>query len=50
LMRGVDFLLGAILGATMAHFVIDAGAWRLSQSLQRSYIGKRFGFVFARPN
>lgn len=47
-MRLVDFLLGAILGATMAHFVIDAGAWRLSQSLQRTYIGKRFGFVFAR--
>ena len=49
LMRVVDFLLGAILGATMAHFVIDAGAWRLSQSLQRTYIGKRFGFVFAKP-
>ena len=48
LMRFVDFLLGAILGATMAHFVIDAGAWRLSQTLQRTYIGKRFGFVFAR--
>ena len=48
-MRFVDFVLGAILGATMAHFVIDAGAWRLSQSLQRAYIGKRFGFVFARP-
>ena len=47
LMRLVDFLLGAILGATMAHFVIDAGAWRLSHTLQRSYIGKRFGFVFA---
>ena len=47
LMRIVDFLLGAILGATMAHFVIDAGAWRLSQTLQRTYIGKRFGFVFA---
>ncbi len=49
LMRVVDFIIGAILGATMAHFVIDAGAWRLSQSLQRTYIGKRFGFVFARP-
>ena len=49
LMRFVDFLLGAILGATMAHFVIDAGAWRLSQALQRTYIGKRFGFVFAKP-
>ena len=49
LMRIVDFIIGAILGATMAHFVIDAGAWRLSQTLQRTYIGKRFGFVFARP-
>jgi hypothetical protein len=46
LMRVVDFLIGAILGATMAHFVVDAGAWRLSQSLQRMYIGKRFAFVF----
>lgn len=47
LMRVVDFIIGAILGATMAHFVIDAGAWRLSQTLQRTYIGKRFAFVFA---
>jgi hypothetical protein len=48
LIRIVDFLIGAVLGATMAHFVVDAGAWRLSQSLQRSYIGKRFAFVFGR--
>lgn len=41
-----DFIIGAVLGATMAHFVIDAGAWKLSQALQRKYIGKRFGFVF----
>jgi hypothetical protein len=46
LIRIVDFIIGAILGATMAHFVVDAGAWRLSQSLQRMYIGKRFAFVF----
>jgi hypothetical protein len=46
LVRMVDFIIGAILGATMAHFVVDAGAWRLSQSLQRMYIGKRFSFVF----
>jgi hypothetical protein len=46
LIRVVDFIIGAILGATMAHFVVDAGAWRLSQSLQRMYIGKRFAFVF----
>ena len=49
LMRIVDFIVGAILGATMAHFVIDAGAWRLSKPLQRMYIGKRFAFVFDRP-
>lgn len=48
LIRIVDFVIGATIGATMAHFVIDAGAWRLSQSLQRTYIGKRFAFVFDR--
>lgn len=48
LIRVVDFIIGAVLGATMAHFVVDAGAWRLSQSLQRMYIGKRFAFVFDR--
>jgi hypothetical protein len=46
LMKVVDFTIGAVLGATMAHFVVDAGAWRLSQTLQRMYIGKRFAFVF----
>jgi len=46
LLRVVDFLIGAILGATMAHFVVDASAWRLSQSLQRMYIGKRFAFLW----
>jgi hypothetical protein len=48
LLKFVDFIIGAILGATMAHFVIDAGAWKLSQSLQRMYIGKRFAFIFQR--
>ena len=48
LLKLVDFLIGAIIGATMAHFVIDAGAWRLSKALQRMYIGKRFAFVFNR--
>ncbi len=46
LLKVVDFLIGATIGATMAHFVIDAGAWRLSKALQRVYIGKRFSFVF----
>ncbi len=47
LTRGFDFLFGAVLGATMAHFVIDAGAWRLSRLPQREYMTKRFGFIFA---
>lgn len=42
-----DFFFGAVLGATMAHFVIDAGAWRLSKLPQREYMRKRFGFVFS---
>lgn len=44
--RIADFLFGAVLGATMSHFVIDASAWRLSMAKQRSYITKRFNFVF----
>src|ERR1051325_11476591 len=44
--RFADFLFGAVLGATMSHFVIDASAWRLSLAKQRSYITKRFYFVF----
>jgi hypothetical protein len=46
--RIADFMIGAVLGATMAHFVIDAGAWKLSKPLQRAYIGKRFAFMFAK--
>jgi len=44
--RGADFLFGAVLGATMSHFVIDASAWRLSLEKQRAYVSKRFYFVF----
>ena len=44
--RAADFLFGAVLGATMSHFFIDANAWRLSMASQRSYITKRFYFVF----
>lgn len=45
LVRSFDFLFGAVLGVTMAHFVIDAGAWRLSKQPQREYMSERFGFV-----
>jgi len=44
--RTADFLFGAVLGATMSHFVIDASAWRLSLAKQRSYMTRRFFFVF----
>jgi len=44
--RAADFLFGAVIGATMSHFVIDASAWRLSLERQRSYIRKRFHFIF----
>jgi hypothetical protein len=44
-----DFLFGAVLGATMSHFVIDAGAWKLSMARQRAYISKRFDFIFDKP-
>lgn len=41
-----DFLFGAVLGATMSHFVIDADAWRLRLEKQRAYITRKFYFVF----
>ena len=44
--RTADFLFGAVLGATMSHFVVDADAWRLRLQRQRAYITKRFYFVF----
>jgi len=46
LVRTFDFVFGAVLGATMAHFVIDAGAWRLRERPQREYMSQRFGFMF----
>lgn len=44
--RAVDFLVGAVVGATMAHFVVDANAWKLSLAPQRAYISDRFRFIF----
>jgi hypothetical protein len=41
----IDFAAGIGLGTTIAHFVIDAGAWRLSQPSARTYMTKRFGFL-----
>jgi hypothetical protein len=46
LARSLDFMIGAIVGATMAHFVVDAGVWRLSKAYPRAYMAGRFGFIF----
>jgi hypothetical protein len=45
-----DFLFGAVLGATMSHFVIDANAWRISLKRQRAYVARRFYFIFSPTN
>jgi hypothetical protein len=42
----INFLVGAVLGATMAHFIIDADAWRLSKAPQRRYMSDKFSFLF----
>ncbi len=44
----LDFLVGAVLGFTMSHFIVDAGAWRLSQKPQREFLGRKFAFLLAR--
>jgi hypothetical protein len=44
---GMNFLVGAILGATMAHFIVDADAWRLSKAPQKQYMRERFDFIFS---
>lgn len=44
--RVADFLFGAVLGATMSHFVVDASAWRISLEKQRAYVSRRFYFIF----
>jgi hypothetical protein len=39
---------GAFLGVVMAHFVLDAGIWRLREPFQRDYMREKFYFVFDR--
>jgi hypothetical protein len=41
-------IYGAFVGTVMAHFVLDAGIWRLRESFQRGYMRERFAFVFDR--
>ena len=33
------------LGIVMAHFVLDAGVWKLSEPFQRNYMAERFPFL-----
>jgi hypothetical protein len=40
---------GAALGVVMAHFVIDAGVWRLSEPFQREFMSTRFRFLRPTP-
>ena len=43
-------LFGVAMGCTMAHFVIDAGIWRLRDPFPRAHIAPAFDFLaFARP-
>jgi len=37
----VRCLFGAYLGAVMAHFVIDAGVWRLRDPFPRAFLASR---------
>lgn len=41
-------IYGAFLGVVMAHFVVDAGVWRLREPFQRGYMREKFHFVFSR--
>jgi hypothetical protein len=38
-------LFGFSLGLTMAHFVVDAGIWRLRDEFPRRYVGAAFPFL-----
>jgi hypothetical protein len=38
-------LFGLAIGITMAHFVIDAGIWRLRDEFPRRYVGSAFPFL-----
>tara|TARA_B100000686_G_C16694165_1_gene919472 strand:+ start:296 stop:1168 length:873 start_codon:yes stop_codon:yes gene_type:complete len=45
-----NFLMGIQFGITVAHFIIDADAWRLREAYQRNYVFNRFGFLFNKRN
>ena len=42
---GLRWLFGLGLGVTAAHFIVDAGLWRLREPDQRSWMRERFAFL-----
>ena len=36
---------GIFLGAVMAHFVVDAGIWRLREPFVRAFLSQRVGYL-----
>ncbi len=42
---GVRALFGFFLGAVMAHFVVDAGLWRMREEFQRSFLRSRLPYL-----
>jgi hypothetical protein len=48
----VRVLFGLFLGAVMAHFVVDAGLWRMRETFPRTFLGARLPWLIpaaARP-
>jgi hypothetical protein len=42
-------LYGVFLGLSMAHFVIDAGLWRLREEFPRTFLSSRLPYLLAEP-
>jgi len=40
---------GAYLGVVMAHFVVDAGLWRLRDEFPRTFLRESLPYLLARP-
>ena len=47
---GARAVYGAYLGVTMAHFVIDAGIWRLRDEFPRQFLTSRLPYLLARQD
>jgi hypothetical protein len=46
---GARFVYGLFLGAVMAHFVIDAGLWRMREQFPRAFLSARLPFLVPAP-